>query len=78
MPGEGGSPRIRTEILHQKGRALFLSGRAKRLLRAWRKLWRDGGASRDRAGEAETLYELARAERRLGNTDEALFTPKRR
>jgi CHAT domain-containing protein/tetratricopeptide (TPR) repeat protein len=69
--GEAGSPRALIEILHHKGRALLLSGRAGEARDILKTALDKRRLARDRAGEAETLYELARVERSLGNAAEA-------
>jgi len=67
-----GNRRIETELLHQKGRALALAGRAREALPTFQEALAGRHALRDRAGEAETLYELARVERALGQGLDAL------
>ena len=69
--GERGNGNNRTEVLHQKGRALILEGLPQEALAALQEALGGRRIAHDRAGEAETLYELARAERALGRADEA-------
>ncbi|HEV7785890.1 MAG TPA: tetratricopeptide repeat protein, partial [Thermoanaerobaculia bacterium] len=68
---ENGNRRIETEVLHQQARALTLAGRAREALPTLQEVLARRRAGRDRAGEAETLYVLAVAERSLGLADEA-------
>jgi CHAT domain-containing protein/tetratricopeptide (TPR) repeat protein len=63
--------RTETDILHQRGRALILAGRAREALPVLQEVLARRQAVRDRAGEAETLYALAVAERSLGLAAEA-------
>jgi CHAT domain-containing protein/Flp pilus assembly protein TadD len=72
LVGTKGNRRITTEILHQKGRALALAGREREALPVLREALDGRQAVHDRAGEAETLYELALSERGLGLTADAL------
>lgn len=60
-----------TEVLHQKGRALAQARRAGEALPALQEVLARRRAVQDRAGEAETLYALADAERSLGLGGEA-------
>ncbi|HEV7505978.1 MAG TPA: CHAT domain-containing tetratricopeptide repeat protein [Thermoanaerobaculia bacterium] len=68
---EKGNRRTETEVLHLQGRALTLAGRAREALPALQEVLVRRRAVRDRAGEAETLYALAVAERSLGLAAEA-------
>jgi CHAT domain-containing protein len=70
---EKAGPHTQAEALNLEGRALTLAGRAEQAL----PVLQDALARRrellDRAGEAETLYAVALAERSLGKTADALF-----
>jgi len=68
---ENGNRRTETEVLHQQGRALTLAGRAREAVPSLREALARRQAMRDRAGEVETLYALAVAERSLGLAAEA-------
>jgi CHAT domain-containing protein/tetratricopeptide (TPR) repeat protein len=67
-----GGRRSQAEILHLNGRALTLADRAREALPVLRDALARRRDLRDRAGEAETLYELALAERSLGLAADAL------
>jgi CHAT domain-containing protein len=68
---ENGDRRTETDVLQQQGRALILTGRAREALPSLQEVLARRQAVRDRAGEAETLYALATAERSLGLAAEA-------
>ncbi|MEA2604450.1 MAG: hypothetical protein QOF89_5442 [Acidobacteriota bacterium] len=68
---EKGNRLTETEVLHQRGRALTLAGREREALPVLQEVLARRQAVRDRAGEAETLYALAVAERSLGLAAEA-------
>ena len=68
---EKGNRRTETEVLHQRGRALILAGRARDALPVLQEVLARRQAVRDRAGEAEALYSLAVSERSLGLAAEA-------
>jgi CHAT domain-containing protein len=69
---EKGGPRTQAEALNLEGRALTLAGRAKEARPVLQDALTRRRELRDRAGEAETLYSLALAERSLGQTADAL------
>jgi CHAT domain-containing protein/tetratricopeptide (TPR) repeat protein len=66
-----GSRRPVAGAFHLQGRALALAGRPEAALAALRQALDLRRALHDRAGEAETLDELAAVERRLGRREEA-------
>jgi CHAT domain-containing protein/tetratricopeptide (TPR) repeat protein len=69
---KNGNRRSQMEALHLQGRALVLAGRVQEALPVLQEALAQRLELRDRAGEAETLFTLASAERSLGLVAEAL------